>query len=94
MSVPRHANTHAGENIPVDPHQACTRFGDILLEIFSKGKSVSMKVSHADLGNNGLCQDESDDEDVTMPSMAKRLAYMSLANCDSISDRAKRLSAE
>ena len=53
-----------------------------------------MKVSHADSGNNGLCQDESDDEDVTMPSMAKRLAYISLANCDSISDRAKRLSAE
>ena len=58
MSVLRHADKDASENIPVDPQQACTRLDNILLEIFSKGESISKKVSHADLGN-GLTKDYS-----------------------------------
>ena len=59
MSVLHHAEKDASENmIPVDPHQACTRLGNILLEIFSKGQSISTKVSHANFGN-GSAKDNS-----------------------------------
>ena len=51
MPVLEGSNNDAVANSPVDPHQVCTRLGNILLEIFSKGESISKKVSHANLGN-------------------------------------------
>ena len=57
--------------------------GKILLELFSKGQYLSIQFSSLESTDNG------EDDDTTMPSVAKRMA--SVAISDSISEMAKNL---
>ena len=76
LSMPRTNNSDsAGKRM--DPNLVCVPLGNILLKIFSKGQATSISVSKED-SENDLYQSGSDDQDVTMPWVAKRMAAVSL----------------
>ena len=85
----QHANNSGSVRERVDPDQACSPLGSILLKLFSKGRSTT-SVASDESGNNGLNQNGGDEHDGTMPSVAKRMAAVSITT-DSPHEKTKKL---